>query len=210
MKRIRREVTNFNDKTILDRWISDAKSIEPNYRIENEKLILDVVYHLFGYIESSLDIGKPIGLLGQTGIGKTLTFRVLGEMTKLFKNSFVSNEGRLCQMRYDNIFSAFTIYGEFSMKGYSALEKYINYKFITIDDLGSEPTIANHYGNQMNVMKLLIEERHLKGNITNFTSNLPMVAINEKYGERAHDRLVYDTNILEVNGTNWRLKPITK
>lgn len=107
---------------------------------------------------------------------------------------------------FTHIISSFTIYGKYSSGGYDAISEYITRPIIIIDDLGSEPTMANNFGNQVNIMKLIFEERYLRGNITYFTSNLPMKIINEKYGERVNDRILEDTTIIEMTGTNWRLK----
>lgn len=157
------------------------------------------------------DLCKPFALLGQTGIGKTFIFKMLSLISTSMRTNCFKNKSTLMSFNFTHIISSFTIYGKYSSGGYDAISEYITRPIIVIDDLGSEPTMANNFGNQVNIMKLIFEERYLRGNITYFTSNLPMKIINEKYGERVNDRILEDTTIIEMTGTNWRLKKaITK
>ncbi|MFA5299719.1 MAG: hypothetical protein WC389_16160 [Lutibacter sp.] len=196
----------FTDEYFVERWAIRAKELEPRYKLENKELVINLIRHYFNMKSCKYDVCKPFGLLGRTGVGKTFMFKMLGKLYSSFPIKYVRADGkRTSEMRYDYLVSAFTIFGEYSSGGYDGIANYINRPFMVIDDLGSEPTMANYFGNQVNVMKLIFEERHLKGNVTNFSSNLPMSAIKEKYGERVHDRIYQDTNIIEVSGTNWRL-----
>lgn len=196
----------YTDEYFVERWEIRAKELEPRYKLENKELVANLIRHYFNMDSCKYDVCKPFGLLGRTGIGKTFMFKMLGRLYNNFPIKFVkADKQKIVYMRYDYLVSAFTIFGEYSSGGYDGIVNYINRPFIVIDDLGSEPTMANYFGNQVNVMKLIFEERHLKGNVTNFSSNLPMSAIKEKYGERVHDRIYQDTNIIEVSGTNWRL-----
>lgn len=195
------------DDYFIDRWVFRAKEIEPRYKLENKELVKNLIRHYFNLSTCEYDVCKPFALLGRTGIGKTFMFKMLGKLYKSYPMKFVrTDKYRMAEMRYDYLVSAFTIFGEYSSKGYDGVVSYINRPFMVIDDLGSEPAMANYFGNQVNIMKLIFEERHLKGNVTNFSSNLPMSAIKEKYGERVHDRIFQDTNIIELNGTNWRME----
>lgn len=199
-------VEKLTDEYFVERWEIRAKESEPRYKLENKELIINLIRHYFNMDSCKYDVCKPFGLLGRTGIGKTFMFKMMGRLCKNYPMKFVrTDRSRVADIRYDYLVSAFTIFGEYSSGGYDGITSYINRPFIVIDDLGSEPTMANYFGNQVNVMKLIFEERHLKGNVTNFSSNLPMSAIKEKYGERVHDRIYQDTNIIELNGTNWRL-----
>lgn len=203
--RIRPKI-NFDEEYLLERWILRAKEKESLYVLENENLVRNLIRYYFCIDTCQYDLCKPIALLGQTGIGKTFLFKMLSLISTSFETKCFKNKSTLMSFSFNNIVSSFTIFGKYSSGGYDAIYEYIYKPIIVVDDLGSEPTMANNYGNQVNIMKLIFEERYLRGNITYFTSNLPMKVINEKYGERVNDRILEDTTIIEMTGTNWRIE----
>lgn len=77
---------------------------------------------------------------------------------------------------------------------------------LCIDDLGAE-SVKNNFGNKINVIGDLIEERHLKGYVgplLHGTTNLSSVELNEFYGERVISRMRQDFNFFELPGNDRR------
>ncbi len=62
-------------------------------------------------------------------------------------------------------------------------------KMLAIDDLGTEPTEVQEYGNRMNPVIDMLYKRYDKQLFTIITTNLLPHEIRQKYGERVADRL---------------------
>lgn len=80
-------------------------------------------------------------------------------------------------------------------------------RILCIHDFGCEPAYVSYMGNNINVLKLLIERRgDFKNRITLMTSNLSLGGkmLLEKYGERAVSRLYQMCNYYELKGDDRR------
>jgi len=82
---------------------------------------------------------------------------------------------------------------------------------LCLDDVGTLNPFAKHYGESVNIIKMLFEERYRNNKLTHFTSNLPIEHKNPKvksiytvYGDRMYSRIVETTNIIKLNDKDYR------
>lgn len=181
-----------------------AGTLEPGFCINanNHKLYRELLHYTFG--QGTLNTGKALGLMGNTGSGKTLAITILGEFVRYYGIMYRRGE-RIVPFAF-RIFSARRIAGEFADSGYDGIFPYIHYNNICIDDLGSEPQEVAHYGNKLNVIEHIIEERYLARKITHFTTNLNPDQIEQLYGQRVRSRIVHTTNLIPFVDDDWREK----
>lgn len=169
----------------------------------NEGLFLDLIRYVHADPECSLDTSKAIGLIGGTGGGKSLAFRLMQEYIKIDDVKYIRN-GKQVTFRFD-IYSARSIMASYQQHGFEGIEKVILQNNICIDDLGAEISEVSHFGNKINIIEHVIEERYLRDKITHFSSNLSESDIKAKYGDRAYSRLIGATNIIQVISHDWRI-----
>ena len=178
-----------------------------------------IMRKLLMYVHNSAPEDKPdeydyklnsfaaIGLTGNTGSRKTFIFNALQKYMTIDNvkyirfNKYLSFNFRIISSRF--------ICGEFQQIGYEIINKYSNINIICIDDLGAEIENCQHFGNKINIIEAILEERDLANKITHFSSNInilkfPEIFI-EKYGERVYSRIIKNTNILELNDKDFRL-----
>ena len=84
------------------------------------------------------------------------------------------------------------------------MDRYIRWSILCIDDLGSEPQEVSYYGNRLNLMEHIVEERYLDRKLTHFTSNFNMEQLEQLYGQRVASRLYESCNIVKLVDTDWR------
>jgi DNA replication protein DnaC len=75
-----------------------------------------------------------------------------------------------------------------------------------IDDIGTE-VIASHFGNQVELIQLLIQGLYESNTGMHFTTNLNLKELEERYGTRVIDRLKQMCFIIVLEDTNLR-KPV--
>lgn len=90
----------------------------------------------------------------------------------------------------------------FNNVGYKIIEDYADTKPYCFDDLGLEP-IGRHYGKDCNVMGEILISRYesfmQKGIMTNITTNLNAIELEEKYGERVRSRMREMFNLISFS-----------
>lgn len=158
------------------------------------------------YGDYELNNLNAIGLIGRTGSRKTFMFQALQKYMEIDDIKYL-RFGKMLPFKF-KIFSARNICGEFQENGYDAINKYASYNIICIDDLGAEPGDVLHYGNRLNIIETLIEERYLAKKMTHFSSNLKPEMIKEKYGDRVYSRIMQTTNILELKDKDFRISDL--
>ena len=180
------------------------QGIEPDYKNIYRDIIRNLIMYAQGDKKSIYNLDKAIGLIGPTGTGKTLTFRALSEYMKIDDIKFIRN-GKLSKFGFDIISSRF-LASHFVAKGFDGIEPYIRKPVLCIDDLGAEPDNITHFGNKLNLIQHIIEERYMNNRITHFSSNNKMEKLHEIYGDRVYSRLNGSTNTIELVCEDWRLK----
>ena len=89
---------------------------------------------------------------------------------------------------------------------FSSWERIKTIPLLAIDDLGTEPREILDYGNVLNPIVDLLTKRYDEQLFTIFTTNLTLVQIREKYGDRIADRLNEMMDIIEFTNPTYRMK----
>jgi DNA replication protein DnaC len=187
-------------------WIEILSKIigkKPNGEASHRLLYEDLIKYVHGDKSYSGDLTKPIGIIGNTGSGKTKTIETMNSYSEIDNVKYVYDE-RFINFQF-KIFNAREICEDFAINGYDGLMKYTTYRNICIDDLGAEPGVINYYGTKVDVITEIIEERYRKDLLTHFTSNLNEELIIERYNSRVHSRLFGSTNIHKLVTKDLRL-----
>ncbi len=183
----------------------------PNKLIINEsnkKILLILLAYFTGDFEMiekyNIDKNKGLYLCGDYGTGKTLIFSALYDFT-----SFVG-------INKFKFYSSIDIITETSKNGVETIEKFqknfsegkTNAFHCYIDDIASVNEKINHFGNQYNIMELLILSRYEAytkyRKLTFFSSNLYPKQLKQTYNERIIERLREMCNIIELTGKTLR------
>lgn len=136
---------------------------------------------IFSKVAEWLHELKKDGLLvcGLCGNGKTTLLRAIRTIYKTISVSDGYN-GRV----YVNIVSARDI----ARLNIEELKRLANENILAIDDLGTEPVEVMNFGNMIEPIKQLVEERYDKRMPTIISTNLEPKRIRELYGDRIADR----------------------
>lgn len=144
-------------------------------------------------------------LLGPTGTGKTLMFAIMNEFARVMGLKMTDNYETTKWLQHCQIRSL-KIYQDFCNDGFDGLESYEYKPILYIDDFGAEPKSAKHYGNDINVLEYLIEQRYESNLITHFSTNYTMDMVKQKYGDRVYSRIMHSTTILKLIDCDYRIK----
>jgi hypothetical protein len=186
------------------------ESCEPTY----EKVIMYIREDpTFLSLNHGHSFDKGLLICGRVGCGKTLLFKGLSDLMKIFKIRCEDREG------YYRTFyskSANVIVQEFSLNGFEIMRPFNPYNeekdyglinnHLFIDDLGTE-SLGFYYGAQRNVLGELLQIRYDNRNeyITHATSNLDPQALKSFYGERVFSRINEMFNYINMAGNDRRL-----
>lgn len=183
-----------------------ARSLyEPNFNItrENAAIYKFIISYALGNDDlekfnvcANADKCKSLGLIGNTGSGKSLAMQIFREFCKIDDMKYAV--GGKIKRFVPVIISARRIVNEFNSHGYDALDTISNYDSLIIDDLGAENQNAKYYGSEVQVIEYIIEERYNSNLLTHFTTNLDMTQIEDEYGERVRSRLFQSTNLIKM------------
>ncbi|WP_235782336.1 hypothetical protein [Phocaeicola paurosaccharolyticus] len=142
-----------------------------------------------------------IALCGYCGNGKTTCVKALQQLI----NALQIHDS------YDNSTYGLRIMtaNEIAWKNkndFSSWERIKTIPLLAIDDLGTEPREILDYGNVLNPIVDLLTKRYDEQLFTIFTTNLTLVQIREKYGDRIADRLNEMMDIIEFTNPTYRMK----
>lgn len=192
------ELGKFN--LIADEYIRSLNGYHKRDRYEIDKDNESAISSIVEYYKHFRD--KGIILMGTVGTGKTTIMKVIAHRTRQF-----------------GVVSCKDVVQDFNIEGFAAIEKYGNQSYLMngteripivrcFDDLGHEET-SMHFGNRVDVMAQIIEQRYARGLITHFTTNLTIDLIDDKYGDRVGSRIREMCIPILLNGKDRRLSKKT-
>lgn len=183
---------------------------------ENEPEIKKIVAYFFGdpdfeQMGDNYSLNKGLFIFGNTGSGKSVIMKIMA-----------SDHFKLIRKR--SVVSVLAVQNDFVDSGYAGLRKYTEGSFYDyhptqfdtekrpveycFDDIGSEELNSKHYGNNINVMELILIKRYNffqdHGMITHLTSNLFLEQIEKFYGSRIESRFSELFNIICMAGKDRR------
>lgn len=185
-------------KNIADQYIHNLQ-IKPDIKNSWNNLIM----WAFGNPNCKIDLNKGVGLVGRTGSGKTMTMYILNDFIQIDDIKYKKGVDLVC-LKY-KMQSALVIASEYAQNGDEIIHKYSNYANLCIDDLGAENSDKSYYGNKINVIQEILENRYNNNLLTHFTSNLDLSLIGEKYGDRVFSRIHDSINIIVMNDCDFRV-----
>jgi len=183
---------------ITEQYIDKPKK-EPNIKDAWNNTILWAL----GNPKCKIDLLKGIGLVGRTGSGKTITMHILNDFIKIDEIKYKRGKD-MVNLKF-KMESALVIASEYAQQGDVIIQKYSNFANLCIDDLGAENSEKSYFGNKVNVIQEIIENRYNNGLMIHFTSNLNMDLIQKTYGDRVYSRLYDACNVLTLNDCDFRL-----
>ena len=172
----------------------------PEVDIYNKAIIVNLIKYFIGDKTLKSDWSPHKGLLciGGVGSGKTFLMSVMRDFCKVVKHPHHQFKMKACTNIYDTINTNNPI---------KSLQLYYKNNWC-FDDLGNEPVMLKHYGNDIDFMTKIITRRYeffVNGHcITHATTNLMPKDIREKYGMRFFDRCKALFNIVVFKGDSRR------
>jgi DNA replication protein DnaC len=149
---------------------------------------------------------------GMYGNGKTTTLRAIQSLINYgFKNGFKQYQSdEIVMIDFKNLLHIelaidIATYATNTEDGkYDALVKC---NCLGIDDMGREPQEVLHYGNKFYPIADLLERRYASQKLTIITTNLTIIEIKERYGERVYDRMREMCKIVNYRNSSFRGAP---
>ena len=180
-----------------------ARHICPEYRVTDEqRQVINDIFQWCLMMQGNLKPHKGLWLHGDIGSGKTTMLQIVKQFCHDVRPKF---NGDYYSFRISN---AIEVCGEFSRKGYSGIETYIESRRQAFDEIGSECSPTGYYGTVENVFQYILQRRYDRRHegFTHATSNLTEEQITERYGPRIYDRCKEMFNFVEFNGVTFRKK----
>lgn len=128
--------------------------------------------------------GKGLLMSGACGLGKTL---IGSFILPLLINDACNKIVNCCDAQEMNV----------------RADELMGYHLLSIDDVGVEG-LANIYGNKRMLFPELVDAAEKKGRLLIITTNLDVLELSQKYGERTIDRLRAITKFVPFSGNSLR------
>ena len=171
------------------------------FELYDRKLVNDLFLYFIGSADSPYDLRKGLWLEGPIGVGKTTLINVFRELMLTFRKGFLVTTAT----EIANVYSATGSLDTYINNANGYLGRPVN---LCIDELGREQIPAMHFGNKLNVMQYLLQQRYglwqSRGVITHATTNFDWRDIKNKYDDFILDRCRHMFNIVTVDGKSKR------
>jgi DNA replication protein DnaC len=155
--------------------------------------VTGILHHLASWMQHD----RPgLILMGGVGTGKT---RVLKALSALIGEYSARSGGRqslrvigaveACKLAADND---------------PALGRLKTFRYLGIDDLGTEPVDVKVYGTEVSPIIEALHDRYDRRAVTVISTNENLDRIRQRYGERIHDRIIEQYSIVPFNFNSFR------
>lgn len=187
--------------------IEIANIFEHNYEVNdsNKNVLKQLLLYFTGNKEFSGDLTKGIMLVGSTGTGKSLLFKIF----KYYTMNIIKTNGYQMHTAID-IIDGVNAYGVEYLQLYSHnLDNKIPHPIrCYIDDIASKNETVMNYGTQIKVIEQLLSMRYnifeKYGTLTHVSSNKLPSQMKELYEERIISRMAEMFNVIELKGNDFR------
>jgi len=169
---------------------------------EVEEVYKQLIQYFHGDPDFAGDLNKGLLLMGPTGSGKTLAMQLMSIYRQIDDTKFSMN-GKIYRMNYE-IIDVSTIVNGFMINAYDGIKIYCNRYVTCIDDIGTESDEVKYYGNNLDVISYVLDERYRKRLITFGTTNLNENKLEDKYGDRIISRMYALFNFIIMKGDDYR------
>lgn len=143
---------------------------------------------------------KGLLMLGDCGTGKTAIMNALFNLFADGHAMWFNNEREVLVAEK----KVFAKYSATDLMNTDTLDRALNYRFVMIDDIGTESETSITYGQRRNPVAELIDNAEKKNCLLILTSNLNGEQLLQKYGERTIDRLNHLTTVIPFVGDSFR------
>ncbi len=171
---------------------------------EEQKIYVQFIKYLHGDSTFEGDLNKGIAVIGPTGTGKTLLFKIM-EDYRAIDDILFWNNGRQKQLSWIKPYLPDKINMDYVAMGDVSLNFYTSMNVLYLDDLGVEKNDVKHYGNELSPIEQILTYRHRVKKLTFFSSNLNKDGLQDKYEDRLFSRMHEMFNFIEFNTGDKRM-----
>lgn len=168
-----------------------------SFELPDKKILNNMFLYFIGSDKSEYPLNKGLWLNGNIGTGKTTLMKI-----------FAAYRQRIGL--YFGVIEASTIAKKYRDSG----EIFSLLKDLCIDDLGRELNPSMHFGNKLNVLQFVLQERYNlwqnNGFITHITTNKTSKQILELYQDYIFDRCAQFCTIIDFSGKSKRTGKLYK
>ena len=176
-------------------------SLEPNFKFtdENKSLYTNLAYYFTNNDKFDGDLDRGLLLCGTYRSGKTLAMQIFEK----FCNTLNTRK------RFRN-YGVLDINIAFAKRGFDYLDDFSLYDNICIDDLGMDDGKISYYGQIADPTAILIYQRerlfHTGHNLTYATTNLDLIALEERFSSKIFERILEMFNIIHFDANPYKRK----
>lgn len=164
----------------------------------NEKQVLDNLKSIAEFMTGDTSWKTGILLCGNCGNGKTTAMAAFFTVSEYLRRL----EGPAASGRFAEVVSARKVAQ--MAKEENGLAQYKGVAVLGLDDMGLEATDVLDYGNILNPVIEVIEERYRRQNFTFVTTNITPPEVRRKYGDRVADRFNEMMKVIVFDNSSFR------